>query len=95
MKRSLLILLCLSILLVVPNLALADCIPVAFFNNFAVESPHTVILYAWTVPVVKLDVNVAVTATSTIRLLKDSVCDGDDILIDGSRYTILTAELPK
>jgi hypothetical protein len=93
MKRNFLILVFLFILLILPNLLLADCIPVGQFNNVLVEG-KTVTLYLGNVPIVKFDVDCSVSSASKIRLLKDSVCDGDDIEIDGRKCSILIAKLP-
>ncbi len=92
MKRNSLILAFLFSLSL-PSLLLADCIPVGLFDRFGVEG-KTVTLYLGNVPLVKFDVNCRVEPTSKIRVLKASVCDGDDIEIDGSKCSILTATLP-
>jgi hypothetical protein len=89
LKASLLVL----FLLVPANLLLADCIPVAGYDRFTVEG-STIILYVAGVATVKFDVNCPVQQTSKINLLKGSVCDGDDIEIDGSKCSILTSTLP-
>ena len=94
MKRNFLILVFLFILLILPNLVLADCIPVPQFNNFTVEGDKTVTLYFFEVPIVKFEADCGVRPTSEIRLFKDSVCDGDDIEIDGSKCSVVTAKLP-
>lgn len=94
MKRNFLILVSLFILLILPNLVLADCIPVGQFNSFSVEGDQTVTLYLGGLPIVRFDVDCSVGPTSSIRLLKASVCDGDDIEIDDSKCSILTANLP-
>jgi hypothetical protein len=95
MKRNLLILVFLLILLILPNLLLADCIPVTQFNKFKVEEGgKTVTLYLGAIPIVKFDVDCVVEPASKIRLLKASVCGGDDIEIDGQKCSILTANLP-
>ena len=93
MKRIFLILGSLAILGIIPNLLLADCIPVEQFNNIRVDG-KTVTLYFGAIPVVKFDVDCGVGPESKIRLLKASVCDGDDIEIDGSICSVLTVSLP-
>jgi len=93
MKRNFLILVFLFILLVLPNLLLADCIPVGQFNNTRVEE-KTITLYLGNIPIVKFDVDCSVSSESKIRILKDSVCDGDDVEIDGGKCSILIAKLP-
>ncbi len=94
MKRNFLTLVILFILLILPNLLWADCIPVPQFNNFRLEGDKTVTLYYFEVPIVKFEADCSVTPTSEIRLLKDSVCDGDDIEIDGSKCSVISAKLP-
>jgi len=93
MKKNFLILGFLFMLVIIPNLLLADCIPVEQFNNIKVDG-KTVTLYFGSVPIVKFDVDCSVEPTSTIRLLKVSVCDGDDIEIDGQKCSVLIASLP-
>ena len=88
MKRNILILLCLGILLVLPNLVLADCADLGGFNSFSV-SGNTVTLYSGTTPFVRFDVQCDIQPTSRLQLIKGYVCDGDEVLIDGSRCTIL------
>jgi hypothetical protein len=94
MKRNFLIPAFLLVLLNLPNLLLADCIPVPQFTKFFVEEGKTVTLYYEAVPIVKFDLNCWVEPTSNIRLLKNSVCDGDDVEIDGQKCSVLTATLP-
>ena len=88
MKKSILILACLGILVVLPNLVLADCADIGGFSSFSVEG-STVTLYSGGTPYVKFDVQCDIQQTSRIQLLKGYVCDGDEILVDGSRCTIL------
>ncbi len=88
MKKNILILACLGILVVLPNLVLADCADIGGFNSFSV-SGGTVTLYSNNNPFVKFDVQCSIQPTSTIQLIKGYVCDGDEILVDGSKCTIL------
>jgi hypothetical protein len=89
MQRNFLILLCLFFLLILPEVVLADCISVGYVDNFIVKD-DTIILYNGQVPFVKIVVNCNVDSTSKIRLLKSYLCDGDDILIDGSTCRIIS-----
>jgi hypothetical protein len=88
MKRNILILACLGILVLLPTLVLADCADFGGFTGFSV-SGNTVTLYSNNTPFVKFDVDCTVTPTSTIQLIKGYMCGGDEILVDGSRCTIL------
>jgi hypothetical protein len=89
MKRNILILVCLGILVVLPNLVLADCASLGGFTSFSVTGGNTVTLYAGNVPFVRFDVQCSIESSSRIQLIRGYVCDGDDILVDGSRCTIL------
>jgi hypothetical protein len=51
---------------------------------------NTVILFAGSSPVAQFDVlDCSVQPTSRIQLMKSDVCDGDEIMIDGSRCTMM------
>ncbi len=84
MKRNFLMLFCLFLFLVLPVVASADCMRIGVFDRFTVTEDGGVLLYAGPEPIVKLEVSCNVLPTSTIRILNDFVCAGDDILIDGS-----------
>ncbi|HVP79014.1 MAG TPA: hypothetical protein VMV04_14095 [Thermodesulfobacteriota bacterium] len=88
MKKSILILACIGVLGVLPNLVLADCGDIGGFSNFSV-SGNTVTLYSGSTPFIKFDVQCSIQPNSNLQLVKAYVCDGDEILVDGSRCTIL------
>ena len=80
----------LSIFFLFPNLSLAECMDIGGFSNFVLEGGNTVVLYAGSGPVARFDVqNCDVQPSSKIQLLKTNVCDGDEILIDGSRCVMM------
>jgi hypothetical protein len=90
MKRKLCFLLSLAILLQLPSLGLAECTNIGGFTNFSLEGNNTVILYAGSLPVARFDIlDCNVQPTSKIQLIKSDVCDGDEIMIDGSRCTMM------
>jgi hypothetical protein len=90
MKRNFLTLLCLGFVLIVPNLVLADCADIGGFSSFSLsEDGGTVTLYSGSTPYVKFGVECDIQSTSKLQLIKGYVCDGDEILVDGSRCTIL------
>ena len=90
MKKSILILVCLGFFLVLPNLILADCADLGGFNNFVLSRGNTVVLYAGSTPTGQFDVqNCDVQPQSRILLLKSMVCDGDEVIIDGTRCTVM------
>ncbi|HXX36413.1 MAG TPA: hypothetical protein VEM15_18250 [Thermodesulfobacteriota bacterium] len=89
MKKNILLLVCLGILLVFPNLVLADCADIGYFTSFSVTPDNTVTLYAMSQPIVKFDVQGGIDPTSKLQLIKRYVCDGDEVLVDGFKSTIL------
>ena len=89
MKRNILVLVCLGIFVVLPNLVLADCGDIGGFSSFSVTGGSTVTLYSRNTPFVKFDVQCDINMQSRIQLIKGYVCDGDEILVDGSKCTIL------
>jgi hypothetical protein len=90
MKRNILMGLCLGILLAVPNVVLAGCTDLGGFSSFSVAG-NTVTLYSGKTPFVKFDVrcDIQVQAKSRLQLIKSYVCDGDEVLVDGVKCTIL------
>jgi len=91
MKKNVLILLCLSVLLIVPHLALAGCHDLGGFSSFSLEGSNTVVLYAGSTPTGKFDVqDCDVQPRSRILLLNSMVCDGDEVMIDGNRCTVMS-----
>ncbi|MGZ3591728.1 MAG: hypothetical protein ACXU99_13810 [Thermodesulfobacteriota bacterium] len=89
MKKNILILAWLGILLVLPNLVLADRADIGGFTSFSVTGGNTVTLYARNTPFIKFDAQCDIGPTSKLQLIKGYVCDGDEVLVDGSRCTIL------
>ena len=93
MKKYFLLGLCLGILLVVPNWVLADCDDLGGFTSFSLSGSNTVTLYHGSTPIGRFDVqNCVVEPKSTIRLIKTQVCDGDEVMIDGSKCTIMNVQ---
>jgi len=89
MKKYIFILLCLGILMVLPSLVKADCADVGWFNSFSVDG-NTVTLYAGPKPFLEFDVqSCEVKPTSKIQMIKNYLCDGDEILIDGISCVVL------
>ena len=89
MKKNILFFFILGLFLLPPNLVLADCVNIGGFSRFSLQGV-TVILYAGSGPVARFDLqNCEVQPTSQIDPIKTDVCDGDEILIDGSRCTMM------
>jgi hypothetical protein len=90
MKKNLFLALCLGVVFLFPNLSSAECTSIGGFSNFSLEGTNTVVLYAGSSPVVRFDVmDCSVQPSSKIQLIKSDVCDGDEIMIDGSRCTMM------
>ena len=88
MKKKISILAGLSVLFLLPSLGLADCCDLAGFTSYAVDANNTVILYAGNVPVAKFSVQCSIQSDSKVQLLKTYMCDGDELLVDGSRCMV-------
>ncbi len=95
MRRIFLVLICLSCMWMAPDGVMADCMGISYFDSFVVlEGNTTVVLYDGPVVIAKIDLDCVVRQTSRIRLLKNYVCDGDDILIDDARCRIMVVTSP-
>ena len=78
-----------------PNLGLADCTGLGSFNGFIVQDDGSIIFYYNNIPLGKVELQAcSVDSSSEIRLIKSSVCDNDEILVDGERCTIMSVTLP-
>ncbi len=90
MKKNRLILSGLAISLLFPSLALAECTSVGEFTRWSLEGSNTVVLYAGPDSLVRFDVqDCEIQPTSKIEMTKSDLCDGDEILIDGSKCTVM------
>ncbi len=94
MRKNILMGMCLGMVFVVPGLALADCADLGGFASFTVSGANTVTLYGGDgTPFARFDVqDCSVQPKSTIRLIKSPVCDGDEVMIDGSRCTVMNVQ---
>ncbi len=90
MNSKALILMCFGMLLIFANLASAGCYDLGGFNSFVISRGSTVILYAGSTPVGQFDLQSCdVQPQSRILLLNSMVCDGDEVVIDGNRCTVM------
>jgi len=90
MKKNVFWVLCLGIFFLLPSLTSAECTTIGAFSNFPLVGTNTVVLYAGPSPVDRFDVlGCNVQPTSKIQLIKTSACDGDEIMTDGSRCTMM------
>jgi hypothetical protein len=89
MKKSIFLAFCLVIFSLVPSLSSAECTQIGGFNKFSSEG-STVVLYFGQRPIVRFDLQgCSVQPSSKIQLIKNDVCDGDEIMIDGEKCIIL------
>jgi len=90
MKKKIVLTLCLAIFFLLPSRSSAECTSIGGFSKFSLEGTNTVVLYAGSSPVARFDVlDCSVQPSSKIQLIKSDVCDGDEIMIDGSRCTMM------
>ena len=90
MKGPILILVCLSILLALPNLAISDCTDFGRVTSWYIQDDKNIIFYARNSPIAKVVLqDCKVNVSSNIRFLKTYMCDGDRLLIDGEECTIM------
>ena len=91
MKTNILILVCLSILLTLPNLAVSDCKDFSRVTSWYVQDEKTIIYYNQNTPVAKIVLqDCTVNSSSDIRLTKSYMCDEDSLIIDGKECAIMT-----
>jgi hypothetical protein len=58
------------------------------FSRFSLERGNTVVLYLGASPVARFDVqSCSIQPSSRIELIQSYVCDGDEVMIDGSNCT--------
>ena len=90
MKKNILIPLFIGILLVLPNVALADCADLGGFSSFVLSRDNTVILVAGSTSIGQFDLqDCQVQPQSRILLRNSKVCDGDQVVIDDTRCTVM------
>jgi hypothetical protein len=77
-----------------PNLGLADCTDLTRMTSRVIQDEETILFYSGNtlLATVVLD-DCPLDSSVNIRLLKNYVCDGDEILINGQLCTIMTVDL--
>jgi hypothetical protein len=68
---------------------MADCADLGSFTSFSVTGSNRVTLYWMNKPFLRFDVRGSIDPTSKLQLIKGYVCDGDEVLVDGFKSTIL------
>jgi len=91
MKKNILMLVCLGILLAVPNLAVSDCVDFGRVSSWYVQDENTIIFYSQNKPVAKIVLrDCSVPSSPNIRFLKTYMCDEDSLIIDGQECAIMS-----
>jgi len=90
MRKKVLILFSLAILLFSPNLTLSDCVDIGRSTSFYIQGAHTIIFYTGSWPTAYFDIpHCTIRPSSSIRPIKNYVCDGDKVVVDGETCTIM------
>ncbi len=91
LKRFFPVLMVLVIVLLCPALVLSDCVDLKRASSSYVQGGHSVIFYEGVRPIARVDLPYCLlNPTSNIRLTTNYICDGDNIIIDGSECLITT-----
>ncbi len=91
MGKKMLILVGLVIFLLFPNLLLADCLDLGGYTSWYAQGGHTIIFYQGVRPMASVDLPYcSIRPESSVRLIKNYVCDADYIIVDGDKCTIGT-----
>jgi len=81
----------LAIVLLCPGLVSSDCVDLKRATSSYVQGGHSIIFYEGVRPIARVDVPYcALSPTSIIRLVDSYICDGDNIMIDGSKCIIIS-----
>ncbi len=90
MGKKVAVLLGVVVALLSPSIVFSDCVDLGRSTSWYVQGGHSIIFYGGLMPIARVDVPYcALNPSSSIGLLKNYVCDGDKIIIDGSGCTIM------
>ena len=91
MGKKVLVLLGVAVALFFPSIVFSDCVDLGRATSSYVRGGHSIIFYGGLMPIARVEVPYcALSPSSSIRLLKSYVCDGDKIIIDGSGCLIMS-----
>ena len=91
MKKNIPVLMCLGILLAVPNIAVSDCMDFGRVTSWYAQDENTIIAYRQNTPIAKIVLqDCTVNSSSNIRLTKSYMCDEDSLIIDGQECAIMS-----
>ena len=95
MKRKTILLMGLILFFCLPSLGFADCAPLGRMDRWVVRENGSIIFYAGNVALGTVELqDCTVDSNSKISLPGESVCDTDEILVDGKRCLILSLTVP-
>jgi len=81
-------------MLLLPNIASADCADLKNFTNWMRVDEHTIVFYMENTPLASAKIPYCeILPSSRIWLLNSYVCDSDSIMVDGKECSILTVEV--
>ncbi len=96
MKRITFLLAGLLLFLALPSLGLADCAPLGRMDRWVIKEDGSVIFYAGNVALGTVSLqNCTVNPASVINFPAPSVCEGDEILVDGQKCTVASLTVPE
>jgi hypothetical protein len=99
MKRSALLIMGLTVILLFPNVALSTCLHLGLWGpvNWFVQNERTIVFYGsyGTTPIAEVTLQTCrVNDSSAIRLGKRYLCDSDKIIVDNRPCSIMTITSP-
>jgi hypothetical protein len=88
-KKTILMILGLGVFVLFPHFALSECLHLGGFTSWSLEGSNTAVFYNGAHRMARFDLQCDVEPTSKIELIKSAMCDGDEVLVDGSKCTIM------
>jgi hypothetical protein len=86
MRKRVVILMSFVILLLSPNLILAECLDLGGFTSFYMHGVHIITFYKDENTIGHANIRFCIVRdSSSIRLIQNYVCDGDYIMVDGEK----------
>ena len=90
MGKKMVVLLAVAVTLFSPCIVFSDCVDLGRATSWYVQGGHSIIFYGGLMPIARIDVPYcALDSSSSIRLIKSYVCEGDKIIVDGSGCLIM------
>jgi hypothetical protein len=91
MGKKMVILMGLAIVLFCPGLVLSDCVDLKRSTSSDVQGGHSIVFYEGLRPIARVEVPYcALNPSSSIRFMSTYVCEGDNLMIDGSKCIIMS-----